>query len=166
MYFDTYTLLHELACNIVSYCTSGRGIFTSRRRVKMQPTLLDCLISSVTPDLYCWETASGGRQARKMAATVTRLNIVPSILGTLYPQNLLFVLQFTQYSLCTATRAWDWQSNKLQLFSFLHLSLLRSWPWDSSEIWLVEVTHSYLLPWHFDYSCLCWRDKIKSPLEP
>ena len=34
---NIYTLLHELACNIVSYCTSGRGIFTSRRRVKMQP---------------------------------------------------------------------------------------------------------------------------------
>ena len=28
-YIHTYTLLHELACNIVSYCTSGRGIFTS-----------------------------------------------------------------------------------------------------------------------------------------
>ena len=26
-----YTLLHELACNIASYCTSGRGIFTSHR---------------------------------------------------------------------------------------------------------------------------------------
>ena len=24
-------LLHELACNTASYCTSGRGIFTSRR---------------------------------------------------------------------------------------------------------------------------------------
>ena len=36
--YDKYTLLHELACNIVSYCTSGRGIFMSRRRVKMQPT--------------------------------------------------------------------------------------------------------------------------------
>ena len=35
---DTYTLLHKLACNIASYCTNGRGIFTSRRRVKMQPT--------------------------------------------------------------------------------------------------------------------------------
>ena len=32
-----YTLLHELACNIVSYCTSGCGIFTSRRRVKCSP---------------------------------------------------------------------------------------------------------------------------------
>ena len=125
-----------------------------------------CLISSVTPDLHCWEAASGGRQTRKRAATVTKLNIVPSILGTLYPHNLLLALQFTQYSLCTATRARDWQSNKLQLFSFLCLSLLRSWPWDSSEIWLVEVTHSYLLLWHFDYSCLCWHDKIKSPLEP
>ena len=27
---NIYTLLHELACNIVSYCMSGRGIFTSR----------------------------------------------------------------------------------------------------------------------------------------
>ena len=33
-----FTLLHKLACNIASYCKSGRGIFTSRRRVKMQPT--------------------------------------------------------------------------------------------------------------------------------
>ena len=33
-----HTLLHELACNIASYCMSGCGIFTSRRRVKMQPT--------------------------------------------------------------------------------------------------------------------------------
>ena len=32
-----YTLLHELVCNITSYCKSGRGIFMSRRRVKMQP---------------------------------------------------------------------------------------------------------------------------------
>ena len=32
-----YTLLYELASNIASYCTSGRGIFTSRRQVKMQP---------------------------------------------------------------------------------------------------------------------------------
>jgi len=31
-----YTLLHKLACNIASYCSSGHGIFTSRRRVKMQ----------------------------------------------------------------------------------------------------------------------------------
>ena len=47
---DTYTLLHELACNIVSYCTSGRGIFTSRRRVKMQPTseiIAICMLTSV-----------------------------------------------------------------------------------------------------------------------
>jgi len=45
-----YTLLHELACNIASYCTSGRGIFTSRRRVKMQPTsaiLAICMLTSV-----------------------------------------------------------------------------------------------------------------------
>ena len=26
---DKYTLLHKLACNIASYCTSGRGIFMS-----------------------------------------------------------------------------------------------------------------------------------------
>ena len=45
-----YTLLHELACNIVSYCTSGRGIFTSRRRVKMQSTsaiIAICMLTSV-----------------------------------------------------------------------------------------------------------------------
>ena len=32
-----YTLLHKLARNITSYCTSGRGNFMSRRGVKMQP---------------------------------------------------------------------------------------------------------------------------------
>ena len=45
-----YTLLHELACNIVSYCTSGHGIFTSRRRVKMQSTseiIAICMLTSV-----------------------------------------------------------------------------------------------------------------------
>ena len=42
-----YTLLHELACNIASYCTSGCGIFTSRRRVKMQPTsVIKCSLST------------------------------------------------------------------------------------------------------------------------
>ena len=48
--FTTYTLLHKLACNIASYCTSGRGIFTSRRRVKMQPTseiIAICMLTSV-----------------------------------------------------------------------------------------------------------------------
>jgi len=48
--FNIYTLLHELACNITSYCTSGRGIFTSRRRVKMQPTsaiIAMCMLTSV-----------------------------------------------------------------------------------------------------------------------
>ena len=47
---NKYTLLHELACNIASYCTSGRGIFTSRRRVKMQPTseiIAICMLTSV-----------------------------------------------------------------------------------------------------------------------
>ena len=47
---NTYTLLHELACNIASYCTSGCGIFTSRRRVKMQPTsaiIAICMLTSV-----------------------------------------------------------------------------------------------------------------------
>ena len=29
---EIYTLLHELACNIASYCMSGRGVFTSGRR--------------------------------------------------------------------------------------------------------------------------------------
>ena len=45
-----YTLLHELACNIESYCTSGRGIFTSRRRVKMQSMvaiIAICMLISV-----------------------------------------------------------------------------------------------------------------------
>ena len=45
-----YTLLHELACNIASYCTSGRGIFMSHRRVKMQPTtaiIAICMLMSV-----------------------------------------------------------------------------------------------------------------------
>ena len=45
-----YTLLQELACNIVSYCTSGCGIFTSRRWVKMQPTseiIAICMLTSV-----------------------------------------------------------------------------------------------------------------------
>ena len=46
--FRTYTLLHELACNIASYCTSGRGIFTSRRRVKMQPTSAITAICTLT----------------------------------------------------------------------------------------------------------------------
>ena len=49
-YIYIYTLLHELACNIASYCTSGRGIFTSRRRVKMQPTseiIAICMLTSV-----------------------------------------------------------------------------------------------------------------------
>ena len=45
---NTYTLLHELACNIASYCTSGRGIFTSRRRVKMQPTSAITAICTLT----------------------------------------------------------------------------------------------------------------------
>ena len=44
-------LLRELACNIANYCTSGRGIFTSRRRVKMQPTVSEiiaiCMLASV-----------------------------------------------------------------------------------------------------------------------
>ena len=47
---NKYTLLHELACNIASYCTSGRGIFTSRRRVKMQPMseiIAICMLTSV-----------------------------------------------------------------------------------------------------------------------
>ena len=43
-----YTLLHELACNIASYCTSGRGIFTSLRRVKMQPTSAITAICTLT----------------------------------------------------------------------------------------------------------------------
>ena len=45
-----YTLLHELACNIASYCTSGRGIFTSHRRVTMQPMsviITTCMLTSV-----------------------------------------------------------------------------------------------------------------------
>ena len=45
-----YTLLHELACNIASYCMSGSSIFTSRRRVKMQPTsaiIAICMLTSV-----------------------------------------------------------------------------------------------------------------------
>ena len=48
--YNKYTLLHELACNIANYCTSGRGIFTSRRRVKMQPTseiIAICMLTSV-----------------------------------------------------------------------------------------------------------------------
>ena len=45
---EKYTLLHELACNIASYCTSGRGIFTSRRRVKMQPTSAITAICTLT----------------------------------------------------------------------------------------------------------------------
>ena len=47
-YIHIYTLLHELACNIASYCTSGRGIFTSRRRVKMQPTSAITAICTLT----------------------------------------------------------------------------------------------------------------------
>ena len=49
-YIGIYTLLHELACNIASYCTSGHGIFMSRRRVKMQPTseiIAICMLTSV-----------------------------------------------------------------------------------------------------------------------
>ena len=39
-----YTI--ELACNITSYCTSGCDIFTSHRRVKMQPTsVIKCSLS-------------------------------------------------------------------------------------------------------------------------
>ena len=47
---NIYTLLHELACNIASYCTSGRGIFTSCRWVKMQPMseiIVICMLTSV-----------------------------------------------------------------------------------------------------------------------
>ena len=50
-----YTLLHELACNIASYCMSGCGIFTSRRRVKMQPTsaiIAMCMLTSVINVYY------------------------------------------------------------------------------------------------------------------
>ena len=49
IYTSKYTLLHELACNIASYCTSGRGIFTCHRRVKMQPTseiIAICMLAS------------------------------------------------------------------------------------------------------------------------
>ena len=50
---DIYTSLHELACNIASYCTSGRGIFTSRRRVKMQPTSAIIAICMLTRVIKC-----------------------------------------------------------------------------------------------------------------
>ena len=50
---NKYTLLYELACNIVSYCTSGRGIFTSRRRVKMQPTSAIIAIGMLTSVIKC-----------------------------------------------------------------------------------------------------------------
>ena len=80
-----------------------------------------CLISLVTLDLHCWETVSGGRQARKRAATVTRLSIV-TLIGV-YTHNLLsstlYVLQ---------TQFWtDSQTNCSCLyFCTYHLSLLRS----------------------------------------
>ena len=48
--YSRYILLHRLACNIASYCTSGYGIFTSHRRVKMQPTsaiIAICMLTSV-----------------------------------------------------------------------------------------------------------------------
>ena len=47
---NRYTLLHELVCNITSYCTSGHGILMSCRRVKMQPTseiIAICMLTSV-----------------------------------------------------------------------------------------------------------------------
>ena len=48
-----YTLLHELACNIATYCMSGRGIFTSRRRVKIQPTSEIITICMLTRVIEC-----------------------------------------------------------------------------------------------------------------
>ena len=46
-----YTLLHELACNITSYCTSGRGrYFHEPWQMKMQPTseiIAICMLTSV-----------------------------------------------------------------------------------------------------------------------
>jgi len=53
---DTYTLLHELACNIVSYCTSGRGKFSRAafsRLVKMQPTSAIIAIYMLTSVIKC-----------------------------------------------------------------------------------------------------------------
>ena len=51
--YNIYTLLHELACNIASYCTSGHGIFTSRRRVKMQSTSAITAICTLTSVIKC-----------------------------------------------------------------------------------------------------------------
>ena len=107
-----------------------------------------CLISSVTPDLHCWETASGGRQARKRATTMTRLSIVT-------------LDSFSLYLYSTENRALDCQSDRTAIVVVPSLIHAISWSWDLSEIWLVEVTHTHgylweilanllLQLWHFD----------------
>ena len=57
-----YTPLHELACNIATYCTSGCGIFMSRRQVKMQPksaiTTIHMLTSVIKYLLFITTTGS------------------------------------------------------------------------------------------------------------
>ena len=76
-----------------------------------------------------------------MAAIVTRLNIVPSILVACVP---------TRSPLCTSIlymycNQSSWLAVRATASIFIPaLIYVTTWPWDLSEIWLVEVTHTRL----------------------
>ena len=105
-----------------------------------------CLISSVTPDLHCWETASGGRQTRKRAATVTR-SIVTSILVLLCSQtcwNAPYVLH--------ATTARDWQlDNCICFYSHHYVPII----WNPYNLITVKLDHNSI--WNLiGGNCVAW----------
>ena len=117
--YNTYTLLHELACNIVSYYTSGHGIFTSRRRVKMQPTSAIIVICMLTSVIKCLLSVSEQRlvsshtkyQVSLVPRPPPQLSMVLSTIAvqitTIFSQLLIRVFLAVRITLCVIHTASD-----------------------------------------------------------